>query len=400
MNSCEQTILQLLSRALFSADFAIDENIDWKKLYREAMLQTVIPLTYNAFTEDELSKMPSEVKERWRQLFFQNVTTNEQLLYAQNSVVNLLNEKNIACVVLKGKGSASHYPDPSLRVLGDIDLLVEPNKIEEVRQLLKDDGYEERAEGDLHIGFHKHNVTIELHRKPLSLSFNENEQIENEIKDFFSDIFAKRLYVDGIPVPSYEHQAIILLMHKLEHFLNGELGLRQLCDWAVFTQKSLTAELWQNLSPKLETFGIKTFTLVITKVCIDYLGLPKDCAEWAVDCDQTLAKDVIEHILESGNFGQKSGNNYGQRLFVDAHSKNRISSFFKVLGSTCKTHWPPCAKHPILLPIAPFVVYCKYLKMRSQGKRKKLKVGSLYKKAGTRQKLYKELKPFIIDDKN
>ncbi len=395
MNACERTILHLLGRALFGAEIALDTTVDWKALYKEARLQTVLPLAYSALTEEERAQMPDDVKGKWKQAFFQNVLSNEQLLYEQTQIVRMLEEKEIPCVILKGKGAALHYPDPSLRVLGDIDLLVELRQIERVTELLQEQGFADIHDGDLHIAMRKDRTVVELHKKPITLDFNENEKIERAVERFFADIMENRQTVEGTPLPAYKHQAVVLLMHKLTHFLNGELGLRQLCDWAVFVKARLDETLWETLSPLLDEFGIKTFTLVITKTCINYLGLPSAYAPWAADCDDGLAKDVIELIVETGNFGGKVENGYGQRLFVDAHSKNRVSSFFKVLGNACRTHWKPCEKHPILLPVAPIVVYCKYLKMRKEGKRKKLRIATVYQRAGTRQKLYQELKPFV-----
>ncbi len=395
MNACERTILDLLSRALFGKEIILEQPVDWAKLYKEAKAQTVLPLVYNALTKGELELMPPELKSKWKHAFLQNVLVNEQVLYEQEQILALLNKNTVPCVVLKGKGSSLNYPNPSLRALGDIDLFVEPTDFEKVSLLLTESGCEEKGDGYLHKSLYKNNAIVELHKEPISLKFNENDEIARAVRAFFADVIEKRILIDATPIPSYIHQAVILLMHKLEHFLSAELGLRQLCDWAVFVKSRLDEELWQRLSPLLDEFGIKTFTIVITKVCIDYLGLPSSCAEWALDCDDALVKDVIELIVESGNFGGKVDNSYGQRLFVDAHSKNRISSFFKVLFSACREHWSPCAKHPILLPIAPFVVYFKYLKMRKQGKRKKLKLSTVYQRAGTRQKLYQELQPFI-----
>ncbi len=395
MNSCERTILDLLKRALFSVEISLEQPLDWAKLYREARVQTVLPLVYSALTETERAQISPDEQKKWRQALFSTIATNEQVLYEQEQVIACFAEHSIPCVILKGKGSALNYPDPSLRVLGDIDLLVGLSDVDKASQLLKDMGYCEEHDGQLHRSFHKDKVIVELHKKAISLGFNEDDQIEKSVQAFFIDIIEKRQIVEGAPIPSYAHQAVILLMHKLTHFLNGELGLRQLCDWAVFVEKHVDVSLWERLSPLLDDFGIKTFTLVITQVCIAYLGLPNTCAEWATDCDRDLAKDVMELIVESGNFGGKVDNSYGQRLFVDAHSKNRISSFFKLLWKTCRTHWKPCDKHPILLPIAPIVVYCKYLKMRKQGKRKKLKLSTVYQRAGSRQKLYQELQPFV-----
>ncbi len=395
MNSCERTILALLSRALFGREGKIEAEIDFKALYDEARIQTVHSLVYSALTEGERAQMSPLAVDKWEQLVFSSAIMNEQVLYEQRRIVDLLDKNCINCVILKGVGSALNYPEPSLRVLGDIDLLVATRDIDTAARLLTADGYEQEKDGELHLSFHKNNVVVELHKKPISLSFNENEDIAAASDAFFADIIEKRQLADGIPLPSFEHQAIILLLHKLAHFLNGELGLRQLCDWAVFVKERVDAKLWQVLLPTLDKLGIKTFTLVVTRACIDHLGLPRECAEWAMECDEELAGDVVELVVESGNFGTKVANSYGQRLFVDAHSGNRISSFFKVLWSTCRSHWPICEKHPILMPIAPFVVYFRYLKMRKRGERKRLHLGAIYQRAGTRQKLYQEIQPFI-----
>ncbi len=395
MKVSERTILDLLKRGLFGEAVTLDEPVDWAEIYTEAKVQTVLPVVYNALDKEELAQLTPEVKDKFKQTFFHFLLTNEQVLYEQSCVVQALKERDIPCVVLKGKGVAVHYPDPSLRVLGDIDILVPNERIRETVEVLQAMGYGRAEEGALHLALHKESVIVEVHKKPINLSFNENQEIEKAVEAYFADIFDKRQWVEELPVPADHHFAMVLIVHKLEHFLNGELGLRQLCDWARFVKMRMTPELWGMLLPSLERFGLFTFTKVMTRACIEYLGLPSACAEWALDCDENLAKEVIELILECGNFGTKQANSYGQRLFVDAHSKNRISSFFKVLFTTCKTHWTPCAKHPILLPIAPFVVYFKYLKMRIRGARKKLKLKSVYERAGTRQKLYRELKPFI-----
>ncbi len=395
MKAYESTILSLLKRGVFGVEETLVGELDFEKLYEEGKHQTVLPLVYAAFTEEERAAIPANALSKWKNAFYAYMLKNEQLLYEQSCIVEHFEKQGLPCVVLKGSGIAREYPDPALRVLGDIDLLVAPTQVDEAVEILQELSFTKKADGDLHVALYKGAIIVELHKQPVALGFNESEKILQKINDFFADILEKRQWINGVPYPTEEHQAAVLLLHALEHFLKGELGLRQLCDWAVFVKNRCTPILWEGLFPELESFGILTFTKVLTKGCVNFLGLPREYAPWTEDCDSELAKEVVELIVESGNFGRKVENSYGQRLFVDAHSNNRFTSFFKVLFSACRTHWQPCAKHPFLLPIAPIVVYCKYLKLRWQGKRQKLKLGALYQRAGTRQKLYKELKPFI-----
>ncbi len=152
--------------------------------------------------------------------------------------------------------------------------------------------------------------------------------------------------------------------------------MRQLCDWAMFVDKRMTEELWLNIKLHLEEYGLLYLTGIITRACVDYLGFSKEKAEWALDYDKELASKIMERIMESGNFGRKE-EAYGQRYFTDVKSTNRITSFIHVLISACKYHWPICEKCLILMPIAPFVIYGKYLKMYKAGERPKIEVVSL-----------------------
>jgi len=206
----------------------------------------------------------------------------------------------------------------------------------------------------------------------------------------------KRQRIGGLPFLSDKHQALVLILHKLKHFLHNELGLRQLFDWAMFVDKKLDDKLWEELRPSLEEFGLLTFTGIITRACVNNFGLPKEKAPWVEDFDKELADEVMDQILASGNFGKKAGT-YGILYFTDVNSSNRLTSFVRTVFDRCKYHWPVCKKYPVLMPIAPFVAYAKYLKLRKEGKRAEIKPVSLYRKAGAKQKLYKELKPFVVE---
>ncbi|MCD8105509.1 MAG: hypothetical protein LUF35_11055 [Lachnospiraceae bacterium] len=157
--------------------------------------------------------------------------------------------------------------------------------------------------------------------------------------------------------------------------------------------------LWAKLQPQLSAFGLLTFTGLMTRACVDYLRLPEENAPWAMRYDSETAQKVIDQILKEGNFGRKV-EKYGERLFNDPYSSNRVTSFIKVLGSACREHWPPCEKHAVLMPAVPFVLLGRYLIQRQRGERPRLNLKKKYQQAGHDQKLYKELKPFVAERGN
>ena len=394
----EKAVLHLIGRALFGHAVTLDSDTDLNAVLREAKDQSMLATVYCSLTEEELSRISPADQQKWRMTFFKFVAKSQQLLYEQANVISLLEKNGTRFALLKGSSCAANYPDPSLRAMGDVDILVAPDEQRAVVELLQADGYSEVVEEDhhCHLTVRKGRVSVEVHREPNGLFINEDEALRARIDAFFADALDHVQMENGYPALSDRHQAVVLVLHKLEHFLAGGLGLRQLCDWAMFVKKRMTAELWGELEPLLESFGLLTFTLMVTRACIDHLGLPAEDAPWAATADKELSDKVMEHIIKSGNFGVKD-KAYGEKFFVDSHSKSRISSLFKTVGASCRTHWPVCARHPILMPVAPFVVYARYLKLRREGKRDKFRPVQLYQRAGSRQQLYRDLKPFVAD---
>lgn len=399
MNQTENILLQLTGRALFDAPTTFDFTIvDWEALYRESTNQALTLLIWDALTDAEHAAIPRNVAEKWEQDSFRHIMSNEQLLYEQKQVIQLLTEADILCAVMKGSSSAECYPEPTLRIMGDIDLLVRPEQQWDAVRLLQKEGYGE-AEGEnhhCHINVKKDGIAVEIHKKTPGLNNVADATIETRFDDFFSDALDGIEVRGGLPFLSDKHNAVILILHKLGHFLGNELGLRQLCDWVAFVNKKMDAGLWNELEPFLKEVGLLTFTGVVTRACVDYLSLPVEKAPWAMEYDNELSDAVMNQIVESGNFGKKA-RTYGIGYFTDVHSSNRMTSFIKVLFDRCRFHWPVCEKYPILMPVAPFVAYGKYLKLRKEGKRAQLKPVELYKKAGAKQALHKELKPFIAE---
>lgn len=390
-----------MGRALFGNQSQINFATDIDELYEEAVNQAVLPLIYCSLTESEKDFYSKDISLKWEKKSYNYIVKNQRLLFEQNTIIELLKENNIKFAILKGSSCAVNYPDPLLRAMGDIDILVSPQEQVKTVKLLQKNGYSDIYDKSHHCHFtiRKNGITVEVHKEPNGLFINEDSIIKEKLNDFFSDALETVKTETGIPMLDDKHQALVLIIHKLEHFLSGGLGLRQVCDWAVFVEKRLTIKLWKELEPIIYDMGLLVFTNAITKVCIDYLGLPQKSVPFEPKCDLELLENIINHIMHCGNFGIKD-KAYGEHFFVDAHSKSRISSFFKVMNSACKKHWPICDKYSILRPIAPFVVYGRYIILRLKGERDRFEPIKLYKRSASKHELYKEIMPFIAKNQN
>ena len=64
-----------------------------------------------------------------------------QILYAQDELVNLMEQHQIPIVILKGIAAAMYYPMPEYRSMGDVDFLVWEKDYRKAFDLMKKNGY-------------------------------------------------------------------------------------------------------------------------------------------------------------------------------------------------------------------------------------------------------------------
>ena len=385
-------LMGLLGRALFDADYAFAaQEADWEAIFREARAQTVDLLAFDALTEQERAALPSETAAAWQAAAFRRLQYNEGLHHEQMQILNRLSDAGIPCVVLKGFSCGIHYPKPMLRCAGDIDLLVSEQGMHAAKGVLEAYGYEASDEPHpFHIHLHKGWISVELHYEPAGIPQGDAGAL---LRAFFQGKENMTERKESVPLFPVCEQAVTLLLHKLEHILTGGLGLRQVCDWAMFVRMQLKPDAWEATAPVLKSFGLLHFAKNITRICVNDLYLPVEAAPWCMEADSNVAEALLQDILCAGNFGRKE-NRYGQRLFTDVRSGSRLSSFFRVGIQACKSHWPVCERYPILIPFAPFVLLKRYRTKRKEGKRPEFQPRERYKDAKVRQRLYVSLKPF------
>lgn len=318
MTDTEQSLLTLLRRALFGCELPLPSDADWQRVFEEAVSHSVHLLVYDCLTEQERAAIPKETAVPWRQEVLSAMWYNEQLLGEQQEVLKALS--GLPCVILKGSSSAACYPRPELRCAGDIDLLLFPADVKKAEAILCAMGYCPPEDNHpFHRSMHREQFLVELHFEPPGIPSGDSGA---PLREYFRYAAGEGIFRGGLPVLPPERQAVLLLLHKLEHITSSGLGLRQLCDWAVFVHRDMMPERWEDLLPKLSRFGLLHFARVITRICVEELALPREDAPWCMTADEALCRALLADILRTGNFGCKE-ERYGQRLFTDGRTDRK-----------------------------------------------------------------------------
>lgn len=402
--SCEQqTVLALLRASLWNSRESFSPEADWQVIETIAKEQAVIPLVYNGTVTAKLN-IPSELSDKWKKRTMYGVMKNERLMCAQEQIITQLTQNGIPCVVLKGSSVSRYYPAPDLRVLGDVDVLISKENIEKATDILQQLGYVlHGADHDFHLGFSRKDAYVEVHYDVTSLPDNLAGQLTRlETAHFLESTDSAALTSHTFPVLTETNQALSLLLHMVRHMYETGIGLRQMCDWAMFLASPDSDVFAQSTLPVLSRCGLLQYANAATAVCISYLGLPHSHAAWC-KIDEDICSAFLESVFCGGNMGRADKNGMST-LFTDSKSIGTNHSSGKAvisnLNALCHKNFPSASRFLILRPFLWIYLVIRYAIRSLFGKRKKVSVGKIINNAKKHRNLHEQLNPFGIDGEN
>jgi len=111
-------------------------------------------------------------------------------------------------------------------------------------------------------------------------------------------------------VPTDFHHCFILLCHMAAHLTELGIGLRRLCDWAVFVHR-VDVSRWEE---ELRSCGLWHFAQVMSQLSAAYLGLPEQ--PWFGTADEEYNARLMEDIFLGGYFGEKDDHRMRQVKYI------------------------------------------------------------------------------------
>lgn len=397
MSTLEQKqLLELVSYALFGGE---KKNTSMSPaVLKEARQQAVLTLL----------EIPPTISPSFYTLQAQLLDKNLRVDDQHAQIHRLMKNAGIPYVILKGSASASYYPEPLLRTMGDTDILVATSDLSRVDAVLREDGFCIKNEDDheAHCAYTKQTGSVclscEVHWQLAGIPEGKiGEQIRVYLSDMITSAKPHPLLVGECMFPTDFHHGLVMLIHVARHLIHTGIGLRHLCDWAVFVAKFSDGEFCEIFEEKLKTVGLWRFAQLLTQLSIKYLNCPKK--EWCGVGDETYLEKMMEDVLNGGNFGVKDLNRINQAKLMTNDAKGNVDNtgllkqLYLTMNEKARRGMPIIDKVPFLLPIGWIYVGGRHLVRIVQKKRPRIHVKNMIDGATERKEIYKEFQLFEVE---
>ncbi len=291
---------------------------EWTQLFDMAEKQAVDGITYDALAVlSKNGQKPSEgVIFDWlsysEQIKKQNIIINQRC----KEITKIFASAGFRSCILKGQGNAMMYPNPLLRVPGDIDVWLEGSKKDIVE-------FVHKQFPNMNVQYHHMNypifndVEVEVHYYP---SFCYNKWHNYRLQSFFrkksSEQF-QNVNVLGFPTPTIVFNLIFQLSHMMRHFFTQGIGIRHAIDYYYLLNQSINDEEKKETIKILGSCGMYKFFSGIMWIECNVLGLKMN-SDIAIH-NESAGRLILHEMMKGGNFGHLYNHNVNSVIFTYAY---------------------------------------------------------------------------------
>jgi hypothetical protein len=333
MNSSQSTLVSLLSTAIRDerlGDLKL-EKVNWREVFDEAKTHDVYSLIYPLIKSISKQHYSDEVlMSEWRNATLMCGIIQLKHINQMKKVFQSFKEANIPIIALKGLVLREMYPRPESRTMGDADVLVHKEDVEEAEKILISLGYIKFGSIPIHLSFeHKKHLSIDLHS-----SLVDELQIKS-VADFEDTLWqnTRVITMNGLSVLSLslEYELLHLILHIASHMIKSGFGLRQICDVVLFVEREKNNINWSLFFEKVKLYNIEKLVKSIFIVCKELfdMDLPYQ-SNTSYFSHNSYIELIIKEIFSSGVQGSKDHIRINSTKILHHSYKNNINSTNKI----------------------------------------------------------------------
>lgn len=310
----QETYIDTLKSALWGTELqTIIDKDTVERVLRLAKKQATGPMVANVLATSRKSDATLEQRGRIQILLRRCFSSNLLINQVGAMVYSALKDSGVCPILLKGNGIASYYPVPYLRECGDIDLYIGEADYSKavgiVTSLASEEARNAAKTSAKHYCIKINDVTVELHRTtevlPPEYDIIFQKYTREALEERPPEMVQISGFITGTPPDSYN--AFYIFYHIWHHYMTSGIGMRQVCDLAVFLHAKAGSLDNDYLSRVLTDLDVLEPWQVMGRILVGKLGLPaEEMPLYVSDGTEKEARQTekaFRILINEGNFG-------------------------------------------------------------------------------------------------
>ena len=342
---------------------------DFKEIYTLSKQQGIWETVFLGITslyEKNPDLLPRELYEQWHNHFIVRCGVQYRRYALMHEMLKKLSEKGVETCILKGESVSRFYHTPIARVSSDLDILINPKKLDLCLSILRENGFHT---GEIEYESHQvrcvHPVVglVEIHimmygKKTEDVCFNNEVQYNESYINVESE--------DGTVYQALgiTDNFLYLLLHFMKHFLSEGVGIRQLLDVLLYIKNNFNLIDWERSNKAISNLGFKKMFDCMIAIGIKYFMFPEDLIK-VQNADEILVGKIFDDMMHGGVFGHEDAGRHGfYDLYLTERCKKIKNKSYEVYKNKRKltrlfpnrefmsVNFPYVTKSKFLLPVA------------------------------------------------
>ncbi len=273
------------------------EGISFRNVFELGREHEVANIAFLSIEKLE-TKPGDDVYNDWKIFYYFSVERDMKQELEYGEVLDMLHKNGIRTLEAQGTVTKTLYPASELRMMSDIDFIIDPENVEKVKELMTDRGYNVDRPQEFELdAFNGNKMEIEFHSEFFTrYMYNREERYYRAINKPFDH--AEPSEEDGLKyVLSDTYFYLYSLLHIIKHFEVAGCGIRRILD-LYFLKKAYAGKVDGELIDRvIDENGFRES--YDTLFAVEALWFENEPTELDVSA-------AINDIINSGNHGAAS----------------------------------------------------------------------------------------------
>ena len=357
-----ELIIALTRSALKGEKYEFDCEFPYNYILKIATVHQMYSLLYTGALNLGADKNVPQMKALFDRVC-KSIMINDRQLRQIDRIMNAFEDNGIDHLALKGIILKSMYPEAHMRLMGDADILIRLDQIDECDRVMAELGFEKGPESNHELIYTHKDLFVELHKRTIP-SYNKDYYA------YFGDGWEKAVKCDSTKsryTYNPEDEFIFIFTHFAKHYRDAGIGFRHLCDLWVYLDKKpdLNQEYMKSEMEKLRLYDF-------------YLNI-RDALTYCFEDGELNEKTefILTNIFSSGAYGTREAGRLSDAVKMSKGKTVRGAWLKKVIKIACPPYktmterYSVLKKVPVLLPIFWVVNWVEILLFRRKNIKKR-----------------------------